>query len=117
MKPARELVAEALEALEARQWDRFEALLHPDVVHRTPGAPDPVLGKTAFLHLVRETVRRTPDVTFRVERIVAEGGTVVVEGEWRYTGPQGSIRQPAVSVIQLMDGLIYRDDEYFGLTM
>jgi hypothetical protein len=40
-----------------------------------------------------------------------------VIGEWRYTGPQGRVRQPSVSVIDLQDGLIWRDLEYLGLAM
>ena len=105
----------ALDALKARDWKRLAARLHPDVVHRTPGVPDPILGRDAFILLSREAVSRTPDVTFEVERLVTEGDTVVVIGEWTYTGPNGKVRQPSVSVIDLQEGLIWRDLEYVGL--
>jgi len=107
----------ALDALRARDWDGFARRLHPDVVHRTPGVPEPVLGRDAFLLLSRQAVATTPDVTFEVERLVAEGDTVVVVGEWTYTGPQGKVRQPSVSVVDLQDGLIVRDLEYLGLAI
>jgi ketosteroid isomerase-like protein len=110
-----EVVRQALNALEARDWEAFSALLHRDVVHRTPGVPAPILGRDAFLHVSRESVRRAPDVSFHLDRMVSEGETVVTVGEWRYTGPDGPVRQPSVSVIEVRDGLIVNDEEYLGL--
>jgi len=112
-----DVVTAALESLRRRDWDGFARRLHPEVVHRTPGVPDPVLGKEAFVHMSRQAVARTPDVSFEVERMVTEGDTVVVVGEWSYTGEDGPVRQPSVSVIALRDGLISSDLEYFGLAM
>jgi ketosteroid isomerase-like protein len=110
-----EVVTSALDALRARDWDGFANRLHPDVVHRTPGVPEPILGREAFVLLSRQAVARTPDVSFELERLVSEGETVVVIGEWTYGGPQGTVRQPSVSVIDIRDGLIWRDLEYVGL--
>jgi len=112
---AAEVVKAALDALQARDWDGFASRLHPDVVHRTPGVPEPILGRDAFVLLSQQAVSRAPDVRFEIERIVAEGDTVVVIGEWTFTGPEGRVRQPSVSVIDLEDGLILRDLEYLGL--
>ena len=117
MSTAADIVMEALDALRARDWEGFARQLHPDVVHRTPGVPEPILGRDAFLLLSRQAVAKTPDVTFEVERLVAQGQTVVVIGEWTYTGPQGKVRQPSVSVVDLQDGLIVRDLEYLGLAI
>ena len=115
MTSAAAVVKGALDALEARDWDGFARRLHPDVVHRTPGVPEPILGRDAFVLLSRQAVARAPDVSFEIERLVTEGDTVVVIGEWTFTGPQGRVRQPSVSVIDLQDGLIWRDLEYLGL--
>ncbi|HEX9097090.1 MAG TPA: nuclear transport factor 2 family protein [Candidatus Dormibacteraeota bacterium] len=115
MTSAAEVVKGALEALQARDWDGFAGRLHPDVVHRTPGVPEPILGRDAFVLLSRQAVARAPDVRFEIERMVTEGETVVVIGEWTFTGPAGRVRQPSVSVIDLEDGLIVRDLEYLGL--
>jgi ketosteroid isomerase-like protein len=112
---AAEVVKSALAALSARDWDGFAGLLHPDVVHRTPGVPEPILGRDAFVLLSQQAVARAPDVNFEIERLVTEGDTVVVVGEWTFTGPGGKVRQPSVSVIDLLDGLIWRDLEYLGL--
>jgi ketosteroid isomerase-like protein len=112
---AAEVVRGALHALEARDWEGFARRLHPDVVHRTPGVPEPILGRDAFVLLSRQAVARAPDVSFEIERMVTEGDTVVVIGEWTFTGPDGRVRQPSVSVIDLQDGLIWRDLEYLGL--
>ena len=117
MSSAADLVIGALDALKARDWEGFARRLHPEVVHRTPGVPEPILGRDAFVVLSRQAVARTPDVTFQVERLVAEGETVVVIGEWTYTGPGGKVRQPSVSVVDLRDGLIWRDLEYLGLAI
>ena len=110
-----EIVSAALDALAARDWDGFARCLHPEVVHRTPGVPDPIFGREAFVLLSRQAVTRAPDVRFAIERTVSEGDTVVVIGEWTYTGPEGLVRQPSVSIIDLQDGLIWRDLEYLGL--
>jgi ketosteroid isomerase-like protein len=112
---AAEVVTGALDALAARDWDGFASRLHPDVVHRTPGVPEPILGRDAFVLLSQQAVARAPDVSFEIERLVAEGDTVVVVGEWTFTAPGGRVRQPSVSVIDLQDGLIWRDLEYLGL--
>ena len=48
---------------------------------------------------------------------MTEGETVVVIGEWTYTGPQGKVRQPSVSVVDVQEGLIMRDLEYVGLAI
>ena len=112
---AAEVVTGALDALRARDWEGFARRLHPDVVHRTPGVPKPILGRDAFLLLSQQAVARTPDVSFEVERLVSQDETVVVIGEWTFTAPQGRVRQPSVSVVDLKDGLIWRDLEYLGL--
>ena len=115
MTSAAAVVKGALDALTARDWNGFASRLHPDVVHRTPGVPEPILGRDAFVLLSRQAVARAPDVSFDIERMVTEGDTVVVIGEWSFTGPKGRVRQPSVSVIDLRDGLIWRDLEYLGL--
>lgn len=117
MTPAVEVVSAALDALRARDWEGFARRLHPDVVHRTPGLPEPILGREAFVMLSREAVARTPDVMFEVQRLVTEVDTVVVIGEWTYTGPTGKIRQPSVSVVDIREGRIWRDLEYVGLAI
>jgi ketosteroid isomerase-like protein len=94
--PAADVVTAALDALRARDWEGLARRLHPDVVHRTPGVPEPILGREAF---------------------VMEGDTVVVIGEWTYTGLTGKVRQPSVSVVDVRDGQIWRDLEYVGLAI
>lgn len=111
----RAVVEEALAALSARDWARFAELLDPEVVHRTPGVPAPILGREAFVQLSREAVARAPDIAFVLSRMVAEGDLVAVEGEWRYTASEGLVRQPSCSVIEVREGRIVRDEEYLGL--
>lgn len=111
----RAVVEEALAALSARDWARFAELLDPDVVHRTPGVPAPILGRESFVRISQEALARTPDLAFVLSRMVAEGDLVAVEGEWRYSGAQGPVRQPSCSVIEVQDGRIVRDEEYLGL--
>jgi ketosteroid isomerase-like protein len=111
----RAVVEAALAALAARDWKRFAELLDPEVVHRTPGVPAPILGREAFVQISRDAVQRAPDITFVLGRLMAEGDFVAVEGEWRYSGAQGPVRQPSCSVIEVRDGRILRDEEYLGL--
>src|SRR5256714_15145482 len=95
---AADVVTAALDALRARDWDGFARRLHPDVVHRTPGVPEPILGREAFVLLSRQAVARTPDVRFEVERLVTEGETVVVICAWTYTGLTAKGRRPSVTL-------------------
>lgn len=114
MKDAAEVVVGALEALRNRDWEGLARRLHPDVVHLIPGVPEPILGREAFVHFSQQAVARTPDVRFEMERLVTQGETVVVIGQWAYTGTDGLVRQPSVSVVDLEGGLIVRDVEYLG---
>ena len=58
-----------------------------------------------------------PSVTAGLDPTVTEGETVVVIGEWTYTGLTGKVRQPSVSVVDVRDGQIWRDLEYVGLAI
>src|SRR5207244_12860928 len=77
---AADVVTGALDALKAREWDAFARCLHPDVVHRTPGVPEPILGRDAFLLLSQQAVARTHDVAFEVARLVSNDETAGVIG-------------------------------------
>src|SRR2546423_10191189 len=98
---AADVVTAALDALRARDWEGFARRLHPDVVHRTPGVPEPILGREAFVLLSRQAVARTPDVTFEVERLVAVSDTGV--GIWgrAHTGLTGKGCPPCLSLLDV----------------
>src|SRR2546427_2156699 len=104
--PAADVVTAALDALRALDWDGFARRLHPDVVHRTPGVPQPILGRDAFVLLSRRSVARTPDVTFEVERLAAEADTEAVIGESASTASPAYARHPPGKVDYVLDGPI-----------
>ncbi len=61
--------------LEARDWDGWSALLHPDVVYTVPQTRERVRGRDAYLRFNREF---PADWHLRPHRVVAEGDQGVV---------------------------------------
>jgi len=47
--PRTALLRAYVETLQARDWDRFAELLHPDVVYRMPQTREVVRGRAAYL--------------------------------------------------------------------
>ena len=64
MSSAADVVMGALDALKARDWKRLAARLHPDVVHRTPGVPDPILGSVRLVGPVDSSALKTRNASF-----------------------------------------------------
>jgi ketosteroid isomerase-like protein len=54
MTETTELIRAYVERLEARDWDGFAAVLHPDVVYRMPQSREVVRGRDAYLRWNQE---------------------------------------------------------------
>ena len=77
---ARDVVARFVATLEARDWDAWSALLHPDVVYEIPQSRERIRGRERYLRFNREF---PGDWHLSPKRVVAEGEHGVCWFGWR----------------------------------
>ena len=122
MADALALHRKMFEVVMARDYDGLRALLHPDYVYMTSDGVEQK-GADAAVAVPETYFAAFPDMTFEFphEHAVSDSVSVIefhVSGT--HTGPLGDI--PATgkraevhvcNVIEVRDGLIYREREYF----
>jgi ketosteroid isomerase-like protein len=103
-------VAEAVwKALEARDWDAAGGLLHDDYVQEWPQSGERIVGRDNAIAINQNFPGGLPSMRFR--RTLAGGDLAVLEVELIYG--DGS-RYLGVSVIELRDGKVVRETDYFA---
>ncbi len=103
-------IAEALwKALAAGDWDAAATYLHDDYVQEWPQSGERIVGRDNMLAINKSFPGGLPRMSFR--RISGEGDLVVLETELRYA--DGSVYR-GVSIIELRDGRIARETDYFA---
>jgi ketosteroid isomerase-like protein len=108
MTAAGDTVAAYWAAAEARDWDRFGALLTEDVVYEVPQTRERVRGRAAYLRFNAEGF--PGDWHVAVERIV--GGDQDAASVIQFTGADGS--QPGLTFFGFgADGLIKAITDYW----
>jgi steroid delta-isomerase-like uncharacterized protein len=118
-----ENVARALfEALEARNLEPFGELVHPDAVDDFVALGE-FRGRDQIAGLFSEIFTAFPDFDLRVERIIADDTTAVVEwrAEGTFTGGQFQGIEPTgkhvdlrgVDVMEVKDGLLRHNTIYY----
>ena len=75
-----DVLARFVATLEARDWDAWSALLHPDVVYEIPQSRERIRGRERYLRFNREF---PGDWHLTPKRVVAEGGSGVCWFGWR----------------------------------
>jgi len=90
-------------------WDGARALLADDYVQEWPQSRERIEGPDDALAINRNFPGGMPTMTFR--RATGSGELVVLEVELKY--PDGS-RYQGVSVIQVHDGKVVREVDYFA---
>lgn len=116
------IVRETFAALDARDLDRFRALLHPDAEDRFL-AVGTFTGRDAIVAFFEEMFRAVPDSRLEVGRVIADANVAAVE--WTLTGtfsggsfqgirPTGKhVEIEGVDVVEIRDGLQYRNSIYY----
>ncbi len=104
-----ERIREHYNGLLAGDEAAYTALVHEDFVQDWPQSGERVRGKTACLNIARNYPGGTPQI--RLGRISGADDHWVVEGTSRY--PDGTDWH-MVAVLELRDGLIARETDYFG---
>ena len=118
---ASELFNEYIRAILAKDWSKMETLLHPQYVY--VGSNGEEHGGAAAARAQAEPfVTAFPDLQMEVKREYAAGDTSVFEfiakgthkGDLMGMAPTGkSVTMPVCNVIEVRDGKIYREREYY----
>lgn len=106
-----ELIRQHYEGLLAGDEAAYTAIVHDDLVQDWPQSGERVRGRTACLTIARNYPGGPPQIT--LGRISGTGDLWVVEGSSRY--PDGTDYH-VVSILELRDGKIARQTDYFGPT-
>jgi hypothetical protein len=104
-----ELIHQHYEGLLAGDEAAYEALVHVDFAQEWPQTGERVRGKQACLNIARNYPGGPPEIT--LGRISGEGGHWVVEATSRY--PDGADYH-VVAVLELRDGKVIRETDYFA---
>ena len=122
MGDAAAVVRETFAALDARDLDRFRALLHPEAEDRFL-AVGTFSGPDAIAAFFGELFAAVPDARLEVRRVVSDGDVAVVEWTMRGTFGGGSfqgirptgkrVEIEGVDVVEVRDGLQYRNSIYY----
>lgn len=108
-KDAGQIAQEMWNALEAGDWDAAGKLMHDDYVQEWPQSGERIVGRDNALAINQNFPGGLPAMKFR--RTVASGDLAVLEVELTYA--DGS-RYLGVSVLELRDGKIAKETDYFG---
>lgn len=99
MAEHRELVERFISSLEARDWETWAALLHPDVVYRIPQTRERIRGRERYLQFNQEF---PGDWHLRSKLVIADESHGVAWFEWRLAGNSDD----AMAFFEFSDGLI-----------
>ena len=103
-------LAQALwEAIGAEDWEQVAGYVHEDFVQEWPQSGERIVGRDNAIAINRHFPGGLPRMKFR--RTVAAGPLAVLQVELTYA--DGS-RYLGVSVIELRDGKIARETDYFA---
>ena len=104
-----EIAQEVWRKLGAGDWDGARAMLADDYVQEWPQSRERIEGPDDALAINRNFPGGMPTMTFR--RATGSGDLVVLEVDLHY--PDGS-RYQGVSVIQVRDGKVVKEVDYFA---
>jgi SnoaL-like domain len=103
-------LAQALwEAIGAEDWEAVAGYVHEDFVQEWPQSGERIVGRDNAMAINRNYPGGLPTMAFR--RTVAAGPLAVLEVELTYA--DGS-RYLGVSVIELRDGKVAKETDYFA---
>ena len=102
----RELAERFMASLEARDWDAWAALLHPDVVYEIPQSRERIRGRDRYLRFNQDY---PGDWHLRPKVTIADERHAVVWFEWLLDGRTDD----AMACFEFADGLITRVTDFW----
>jgi ketosteroid isomerase-like protein len=106
MSGNRELVERFITSLEARDWDTWAGVLHPDVVYEIPQTRERIRGRDRYLQFNREF---PGDWHLRPKVIIADDHNGVVWFDWLLDGG----RDDGMAFFEFDGGLIVRITDFW----
>jgi ketosteroid isomerase-like protein len=108
-RDARQVAEAVWRALGAGDWDAASGLLHEDFVQEWPQSGERIVGRDNAIAINQNFPGGLPTMRFR--RTLAGGDLAVLEVELTYA--DGS-RYLGVSVIELHDGKVVKETDYYA---
>ena len=106
----RELAERFIASLEARDWDAWTALLHPDVVYEIPQSRERIRGRDRYLRFNQEY---PGDWHLRPKVVIADGQHAVVWFAWSLDGRPDEGSADAMAFFEFADGLIIQVTDFW----
>lgn len=106
MAAHRDIIERFISSLEARDWENWAALLHPDVVYEIPQTRERIRGRERYLQFNQEF---PGDWHLQPKLVIADEGHGVVWFEWRLGGDVDD----AMAFFDFSDGLITRITDFW----
>ncbi len=121
------LVREAMEAFNARDWDRYLELYAESFLHYSPAYPEPRKGRSAAREDIEGGITAFPDSQFEIVRTFGQGDWVCLEvtSTGTHTGPfevpggetipatNKPVRLPGCILLKFEGGKVTEDHEYY----
>ncbi|MET3807745.1 limonene-1,2-epoxide hydrolase [Nakamurella sp. UYEF19] len=106
------VVQEILDSWSAQDWDRVEALFHPDGVLQSVMS-EPVVGRAAFAQRLAVLAKGLERIQLHIRAIGVIGGRVFVErvDDFDTNGHHGEV--PVVGILSVEDGMVKQWLEYY----
>ena len=124
MASAANVHREMVDAFNQRDWDKFRGLLHPEYSYTGGDGKEEAGGPDVGLGVAQMYASAFSDARLEVKKVYVQGDTGVAEMAYRgtHTGdlmgiaPTGKrISGIICNIIDLRDGKIYREREYFDM--
>ena len=114
---------QVLDAWNRRDWDNFRSLLHSEYSYIGPDGKEHI-GPDAGLTIAKMYATAFPDGKLEVKNVVSSGNNAVCEfvargthkGDLQGIAPTGKrVEIKIANVMELRDGKVYREREYFDV--
>src|SRR5260370_40282903 len=106
----RELAERFIASLEARDWEAWVALLHPDVVYEIPQSRERLRGRDRYLRFNQEY---PGGWHLRTKVVIADEEHGVAWFEWRSDGRPDEGSADGMAFFEFADGLITRVTDFW----
>jgi steroid delta-isomerase-like uncharacterized protein len=124
MASAKDIHRQVVDCWNKRDWGGMRALLHPDYQYRGGDGKSIAGGPDMGVEVARSYAAAFGDGRLEIQRVVAQGDVAVAEALaiGTHTGDLMGIPAtgkrftlPLCNVIELRDGRVYREHEYFDI--
>ena len=115
---------EVIEATNRRDWDTLRSLHHPQYSYTGGDGQEQTGGPDVGLRIAQMYANAFPDLRLELKRVYVQGDTAIAEmsysgthkGELMGIAPTGKCAEGNIcNIIEVRDGKIYRERDYFDM--